>query len=513
MTKKNRAVTILKGTIANYVRQITQIFVFICLTPFIVEQVGATNFGLWSLVQATVGLLGLIDMGFSASVVKYVADARGRKDPKRLGDLTATLFWIYLALGTALMGVAFLLAPHLGSLLSVPSELEKTGQIVFLLIAFRAAQGLPLGMFIGVLVGFQRQVLSNAIRTLGTLTYGLLAWWALSYSPSIELLALVSACTGTFWNILAMVTAFKRTTDISISPKRFKKSLVKEVTSFSIYFFLIQISLLIATRLDTVIISLFLPLTAVALYSVAIGIVEKASILCRQLTNALTPVVAELKGAKEDKNIRAVLRKGSNLTFAFAAPLLFGLAWYADDLVVTWIGEDFQQSALPLRILLLAAIINVLHANAENVLTMTGNQAYLAKVMFAEQLCNVGLSLILIKPLGIAGVALATLIVVTVMQFVFVASRLNKEYGFSRREFYGSAILPVTAGLIPMFAYCWALGLKFKPTALWHVGLLEIGACIIFFLGYITFGMNKKDRSYYSSRILKALGKEPKGAR
>lgn len=507
LVKKNRAITIMRNTVANYARQLTQILVFILLTPFIVSKVGADDFGLWSLIQATVGLLGLMDLGFSTSVVKYVADARGRQDEKRLGDLTATLFWIYTGLGLAMMTVAFAIAPILGSLFSIPEDKRSIGQVVFLLIAFRSAQALPLGMFIGVLVGFQRQVVSNTIRSLGTISYALLAWWALNEMPTIEILAAVSAGTGLFWNLVAMTICLRSAKGASISPWRFRRPLVREVTTFSFYFFLIQISLLIATRFDTILIKMFLPLTAVALYSVAIGVVEKASVLCRQLANALTPMIAELKGGGEEKNIRAVLRKGSSLSFAFAAPLLFGLAWYAEDLVVVWMGEEFRGSAWPLRILLAAAIVNVLHSNAETVLTMTGNEKYLAYVMIGGQTLNVVLSIALVGVFGIAGVALATLIAVCTMQFGFVSARLWKDYHCSPAEFYTATVFPSVAGLVPMFAYLVVLDHYFQSTHLLHVAALEGGACVVFFAGYLSLGMSRKDRGYYFERIGSAFNR------
>ena len=107
--KRNRAIGILKNTVSNYGRQLVQICVFLLLTPFIASRLGTDAFGLWALLQATVGLFGLFDLGFGTSVVKYVADARGRQDTDRLSALTATYFWVYATLGTAVMlaAVAF----------------------------------------------------------------------------------------------------------------------------------------------------------------------------------------------------------------------------------------------------------------------------------------------------------------------------------------------------------------------------------------------------------------------
>ncbi len=503
--KKNRAHIILKGTVSNYLRQVVQIAVFILLTPFIVDKVGKDDFGLWSLIQATVGLLGLMDLGFATSVVKYVADARGRNDNDRLGTITSTLFWIYVVLGSGMMLVAGVLTPLLPKVFDIPTDMVATTRIVFLLIALRSAQALPLGMFMAVLVGFQKQVLSNFFRMMGTVSYALVAWWALSVEPSIQLLAMVSVGTGIFWNLVAMISCLRVTQGVRLSPKYFQRDMVKEVSTFSLYFFLIQISLLIATRLDTVIIKLFLPLGSVALYSVAIGICEKASVLCRQLANALTPVIAELKGAGEEKNIRAVLEKGTRLSVGFAAPLLLGLFWYTEDLLVVWMGEEFREATVPCRFLLCAAMVSVIHTNAETVLTMTGHQRYLSFSMLAGQGLNVILTVILIQFYGIAGVALATFLSVSIVQLFFVQRRIASAYNFSFFRFYRTALLPSVPGIVIMLGFVWVMDWVLKPSNLLYIAILEGLACLVFVVAFFQFGMTKKEREYYSGKVKSLL--------
>lgn len=511
MEKRNRAVGILKNATSSYARQLIQVAILLLLTPYIVEKVGAADFGLWSLIQATIGLLALMDLGFSASVVKYVADARGRGDAARLRRITATFFWQYAALGAAVLALTLLLAPVFPAVFGVPDDRAESARFVFLLIGLRAAQALPLGLFAGILVGCQQQVLSNLSRVVGTASYGLFAWWALAYSPTIEALAWASLGTGLFANLLGLAFCLKAAPGMSLSPREFRWSLVGEISAFSTWFFLIQISLLIASRVDTIIINAFLPLTAVAVYTVAIRIAEKAGSLCKQLVNTLTPVIAELKGAGEEANIRAVLLKGSMLAVAAAAPLLAGLAWLAEDLVVVWMGEEFRDAALPCRLLLAAAAIGIVHGNTENVLAMTGSQKFLALTSTGGQALNVGLTLVLVKPFGLAGVAAATLASQSVVHFGFTQRRGGRLYRVGPAEFYGRTLWPSVPGTAACLAGMWGLSLLVAPDSLAAIALLLAAGGLCFLPAFWWLGIGAKEREYLGGR-LKALAKR-KGRR
>ena len=80
---QNRSRYILINTLSSYGRDIVDTITFLVLIPFIIKILGSETFGLWSLIWAFLAIFELADMGFGASVVKYVADARGRRDAQR----------------------------------------------------------------------------------------------------------------------------------------------------------------------------------------------------------------------------------------------------------------------------------------------------------------------------------------------------------------------------------------------------------------------------------------------
>jgi O-antigen/teichoic acid export membrane protein len=490
-----------RNAVSNYARQFIQIITFVLLTPFIISKVGTTEFGLWSLIQATIGLLGLLDLGFANAVVKYIAEARGKEDAQRIGNLTATFFWLYCGLAIVVTLITICFVPFLEPIFGVPKEQLATAQIVFLLIGLRSAQSMPLGLFVGILTGFQQQISSNFSRTFGTVSYALLAWWGLEVSPSLEMLAVVSLLTGVVANLIAFVSCMKLTTGVRLSWKYFKPGMLREITSFSLYFFLIQISLLLATRVDTIVVNAFLPLSAVALYTVAIRVAEKAGVLSRQLGNTMTPMFAELHGAGNQERIHLLLEKGSMFSLALSLPIFLGLLLFSEPLLILWMGEEFRAAVLPCQLLSFASLTSLIHSNAENVLSMTGHQRFLAFCSIGTQVANLILTLILIQFIGMPGVALATVVATLTVQLFFIQRKISKLYGLTLFGFYKATLGPNVIASLLFIVSAILLMAQNYPTTLLDLVIMGMICTSCFAIAFYFTGLTTKERDFLRSSL------------
>ena len=503
---QGHASSVLANATTNYLRQVVNVAAFLVITPMIARRLGNDAFGLWSVLQATIGLLGLLDFGFATSVVKFVAETRGQGNPDRLKRITATLFGVYIILGLVVISVALCLTTFLSTLLHIPADKVQTAQIAFILIAFRSAQAAPMGMFFGILTGFQRQAWANITQITGTLLYSAAAAWALIVHPSIEILAVVSLVTGIITSAFAALLCAAKCPGVSIRFRYFDRRLVREISSFSASLFLVQVSGFINTRVDALVIQQFLPLAMVAYYSVASRMATEVSALCRQLTNALTPLVAELQGLGDKERIRIAFERGSKLSLAFASPLLVGLFWFSGDVLAAWMGEEYRSATLACRLLLAAMMSSVLHANAANILSMTGHQKFLSYAFIGGGLSNLAMTLALVIPLGMNGVALATLLSTLAVDIMVVQPKAGHKYGFTFFSYYHAAAWPSIVACVPMLAAFHVAGRFFlAPHSLLNIAWLELVGCVVFALSFVSLGMNRAERGYYWERVSRIL--------
>jgi len=504
----HRSGSILKNTAANYIQQVVAVAVFMFLTPYAARQLGTEQFGLWSLMWSMVGLLGLVDMGVSSAVVKFIADARGRNSDERLRKLYATFFWVQTSLATLVLFLAGLIAPFLGHVFDIPNGLLRVAAIVFMILSFRVATGMPFGLFVGLLAGHQKQAYSSLIKAAGVLAYGGFAFVMLRFKPSAVSLAWCSLGVHILSNAVIVAAAIRIVPDFTIRPSLFSRSLVKEISSFSGAAFLVQVSSLLYTRVDLFVIQRFMSLVSVARYSVAMQTIERGALFCRQMTKALTPMIAEMKGADDDQSIRLILRKGTQLNAALATPLLGGLIWLAPDLIHSWMGIDFSASILPMQLLAGAAWIAAVCGISSTILTMTGHQKKGARLIIAGQVLNLGLTLLLVFHYGLNGVAFASLFSGVAVGLVTIGFTL-KALRVSFWRMYGPAcrcLFPLALMIVAIAGLQWAsraAGIQ-KPHLL-LVAVEEGVGCLVFFAAFYRVGCSAKERDYYQSKIKTAL--------
>jgi O-antigen/teichoic acid export membrane protein len=510
--ERNRSRYILLNTLSSYGRDAVDTVAFLVLIPFIIKMLGKESFGLWSLIWSFLAIFELADLGSSAAVVKFVADARSRQDMDQLKRIICTLFWAYVIQGTVVMAAIGASLLFFNRVFDIPQDQASYAHAVLLILGIRSALYLPLGMFRGVLVGFQKMAIANGYKVVATLIYLVAVILLLTFTPDIRVLATANMVTGLLPMLAMMIHCRFLTPAFTLHPRYFERSLVGRLSSFSLYFSLIQVAGMIATRSDAMVIKLFLSLETVGIYSIGMRLSEKASLFCSHLTRALTPVFAELHGAGEKSNIRAAHYLGTKLTVAFATPLLVGLALLAEPLVVAWTGPDFLGAVPVCQWLAAAAMVGLVHGNSVNVLSMGGHHRYVALCILGGQVLNLILSLILIHPLGIVGVSMATFIAAVPTYAGFIERFAGRLQGRSVWHFYRATVLPSVIPALVMAGMFFVIRRSWTLTHLLDVAILETLGIATFGAVYWVVGFQAKERAYFADKVVRVLRRRTAGS-
>jgi O-antigen/teichoic acid export membrane protein len=476
-----RTLRVAINALTNYGRFAIAIIVFFLLTPFIIDKLGPDDFGLWSLIFSVIGFLGQLDLGFGTAVVKYVAECKGAGDVERRNQLLSTLAIVYFALAVIAAAGVVALSLFFDRIFAIPADQQDKALRVLWIIATRAVVlNLPLSLFKGILFGEQKIHLLNLVQAVSTILYGLAAWFILDHGFGLITLAWVNLGAMVIEHIAYVFLAYIYVRDLKISFSMVRGEFLKEAFSFSLFTFIVSVSALILLRTDPIIVKLFLPLSAVAVYAVALKISEYSHLLTKQFINVLSPLVAELKGSGEDEKIRFLL---VNVTkFALVPAAVLTVAGYAlgREAIVFWVGPKFSGSWPVLALLMTAMMLAVPQMVASNVLTMTGHHKFTAYAAIASMFINIGLSLALVRPLNLVGVALGTLVATVIVDVVVIIGKACRLHGVS----LGSYIRRVgPAALLPggcQLAVTLALKKWMVPSSLIQLALLALPGVVVY---------------------------------
>jgi O-antigen/teichoic acid export membrane protein len=487
----------------SYLRFAVSMVVVFLMTPYIIGQLGMDTFGLWSLIFAVIGIFGLMDFGFATAAVKTVAEATGAGDEAGRNRALASLLMLYTFIGLLSLVLVMTLAVPAAGWFDLTEGQHGLFLPVIWILGLAVSLNFPASLFKAALSGAGRMHIVNAVELVMVLINAGLVYLLLEAGHGITGLAISTALTMVGTSLALIPLAYRLLPGFSLHWRLMSLRNIRPLLSFSVYAFMANVAVLVTLRLDPVVIKLFLPLSAVALYAVAARVSEYTFLLNKQFSNALMPLVSQLHGRGDRDAIRRIMTDGTRFLLALAVPGIGLLYYYAPEFIQLWLGAEFAGSADLLRILLLALIPVTLQLNAANILGMTGQHRFLAIAMLISAALNLLLSMALIAAFGLPGAALGTLAAVLLVEAAFILPRACRHSGVSATAFLGTVVWPSLPALLPMLGVAAALDQWLATDSL---GLLcfKVAVCgLVYLTGFFFTGLSRTERTLLLGKLLR----------
>lgn len=493
------------NSLAAYLRFGVSLAVQLPLVPFVIARVGADDYGLWTLTFSVLGIVSLVDFGFTTGVVRFVAEARGLNDPDRRNRVVSTILVVYLGLALVAALAVAVLAAFYSDLFELPLAVRDRALVLLGVLAVRSVLvTLPLVLFKAILFGEQHIALTNAIQVVTTLLYGGAAWATLSADFGIVGLAVVNVAVLLVEHLAYVFACFHLLRDLRVSRDLVDRGALRETTSVSLHQFVVNVGDQVLMRTDPIIVKLFLPLQAVALYGVALKVAENALLLLKQGVHVLGPWVAELKARGEDDRIRFVLLSGSKFTLAPGVALAAAVGAFAPEALDFWVGPDFREAAPVLVLLMSAMALTIPQVVAQSVFTMTGLHRLSAYLALVGVVTNVGLSVALVRPFGLPGVAAATLVSAVLVNAPLIGVMARRHYRAGFRAYATRVFLPALAPGLASLALSLALKALLPPRDLLAVASLALPGLLAYAVLFWRFSITPGERRILRERLFRA---------
>jgi O-antigen/teichoic acid export membrane protein len=209
------------------------------------------------------------------------------------------------------------------------------------------------------------------------------------------------------WNAYYVFPALR------VRPALFRLSRLREVTGFSVYVLVLDWAYKINYSVDAIVIGGFVNTAAVAVWTVAQRLAEVTQRVTNQLSELLFPAIVDSDEAQRTDRLRRIFLSATRLSLATVIPVGGGLVLLAGPLIAAWVGPRYKESVLLTQLLAAVVIVRVGNSTAMTVLRGAGGHRLLAASSMSSALANLLLSVVLVRRLGLVGVALGTLIPIT----------------------------------------------------------------------------------------------------
>lgn len=472
---------------------------------YVARVLGADALGVYALGMTIVGFLGIFNgLGLPQAATRFVAaySATGQWAQLRafLRQMSAVLVVANLALAIVVVLAGPALAVHVYHIPALVPYLP-------LFAALLAIGGLT--SFCGqILAGYKdvaiRTVATNFIASPLNIVLGFILLSA-GYALRGYLIAQVGTAATVL--VLLIVIAWKMTPVEARRSSRPPVALEREVFSFSVVALGVSVLAFVLSQTDKVLMGVFLKVNEVGIYATAATVVAFVPVVLQSVNQIFSPTIADLHARGEQALLGKLFQTLTKWVFGLSLPLALVLMIDSKPLMLLF-GPAFGAGWAVLIIGTLGQLVNTGTGSVGYLLLMSGNQARLIRVQLMMAVFVVAASLILVKPLGMIGVATAASMTNALSNWLFLREVRDALHLSPYNRTYFRLTVPALGSLTATLAIKF-FSAQLHPQWLWIVITLMVSYTAFCGLALLV-GLDNDDRMIVEaifSRLRGAVGK------
>jgi O-antigen/teichoic acid export membrane protein len=462
------------------------------LMPFVLRTLGQEGYGTWALIVSITGYLGLLALGVPTASLRSFAEHLAREDRSELNKAIGTCVGLYLMMGAASLIIGVGQFVFFNFAYDIPPTLSSEARFAFLVMVLFASTAF-IGMLPeGILAAHQQFVLRNMVILGRILLLLVLTLWLLPRTNSMVILPLIQIICLAFDFCVCWLLLKKRHGGIRMSLLDFDWRMVRGIFSFSVYVMIMQVAARIAFETDALIIGAFMDIGQIPFYTVANSLVLYLMEFVIAIDWVVMPMATMLRTRARTSEVRALFIFWSKVAFSLSVLSALYLIVFGPTFIGWWIDPRFEgPSGEVLRILMIAGVIFLpVRGVAYPLLIGLGRPQIPTIAFLCAAFLNLGISVVLIEPLGLAGVAWGTAIpnVLFALLVLVVACR---EVGISVIEYCGKVVPQTVLASIPVLAVVVYLKFVVGVHAFW--GLAGAGTAMVLVFGMMWLVLAYRD--------------------
>jgi len=212
--------------------------------------------------------------------------------------------------------------------------------------------------------------------------------------------------------------------DLRPNWKFFNRNLIKDMSSFGLYYILAGTGTMIATRIDMLMVGSLIDMKNAGIYTIALFITSVIAIPFRSVITITAPIVAELINKNDFVSVNKIYSKTSLNLLVLGGFLLIGI-WVSVDLLFQIIpkGEIYKSGKYVILFLGLSKIVDMSTSINSSIIVYSKYYKFNLYLSATLAVLNIIFNLVFIPRFQLIGVAMATLssmVIFNLLKVIFV---------------------------------------------------------------------------------------------
>lgn len=394
------------GAILSYISIIFNIVAGLVYTPWMIRQIGQSDYGLYTLAISVISYFTL-DFGFGGAISKFIAQFRAEKRDGEISNLLGLVYKFYFIIDLLILVavvVVYCFVENIFVNLSA-DELIKFKNI-FVIVGLFTLISFPCTTFNGILIAHEKFIVLKVCDLLSkALTIALIVI-ALLIGRGLYAIVIVNAGVQLPVNMIKLVSINKTMTQ-KINFKYFSKDMLKMIFSFSIWMTIMGIAQRFIMNITPSVLGITAGAVAISVFSIGRTIEGYVFTFANALNSLFLPKVSNMVAANvsRDEITNLMIRVGRIQLIIVGAVITIFISM-GQEFIVLWLGENFRESYWVTVFLIIPSIVTLTQDIGITLLVVENELKYRTYFYILAAVISVVLSFILSRIYGAIGAAI-----------------------------------------------------------------------------------------------------------
>lgn len=420
-TKKDfRAFQFIKNIFSNAAYFVINLVASFWFTPYLKNSLGLDLYGLIPLATSVTNYLKILTTNVSSAGNRFLSVRLHKENVKEANEIFNTTFVITLSIIVISIPISILLIVFSPKLFNVPQNYDRAVQVLFVMTVTAFFVNTLRSNFAVATFHRNRYDLRNIIYLLARLgQIGIVVLLFVVFKPNlffagVSLLfsALVGFCGEYFfWR--------KLTPELKVDFSYFSKSTLKSILNTSLWLLVLSLGYMLYSNIEMVAANRLLPITVAGMYGALITVPNNILAMGGTVNGIWSPAILS-KYSRSDVqgvvDISTIAMKLSGLTIALPIGYICGVAGPFLDL---WLGPEFVNMKWVMVLMAFPLCMRLTVSPLHSINVIYNKVKIPALVTLMIGILNIVVVFVLGKSFGAIGIALSSVIVITLREVLF----------------------------------------------------------------------------------------------
>ncbi len=332
------------GTILSYILIIANSLYGLVITPFILGQIGPSEFGVYKTIGALTSSIAVMEFGLGNTAQRFIAQYRAKKETEKCSNFSAMCMIQALILSAGMILVGAILYGSLDASFGATftaEEMIRAKQIFVVLIVYVALHIFE-NVFFGILAGYNRFTFSNSIKIAFLALKILLYLVVLPIIKNALTLVIISLVLEIV--ILSLEYGYIHyNLQHRIKLYAWDRKVFREAFTYTLLLFVQSLIIQFNGNIDNIVIGAVIGTSAVTVYSFAIQIFNMYEHCATAVSGVVLPSITNLiySGASTRELEDTVIKYG-RMQWAALGMVLGGFICFGKEFFRLWLGDGFE---------------------------------------------------------------------------------------------------------------------------------------------------------------------------